>query len=124
MNKDLLRRVLVLMNSKHTFLALCEYGIVITSFLRVFYLLHGTCNKYKCIPKFIISVNFLLQTSCLVSLGEKKEGKSWQVSVNVDQCSFWWKVVASLDTVVGGSFVIISKSFINVVLLVEREWTL
>lgn len=25
MNKDLLRRVLVLMNSKHTFLALCEY---------------------------------------------------------------------------------------------------
>lgn len=24
MNKDLLRRVLVLMNSKHTFLALCE----------------------------------------------------------------------------------------------------
>lgn len=25
MNKDLLRRVLTLMNSKHTFLALCEY---------------------------------------------------------------------------------------------------
>lgn len=91
----------------------------------MFYVVHGTCNKYKCIPKFIISVNFLLQTSCLVSLGgKKKKKKSWQVSVNVDQCNFWWKVVASLDVVVGGSFVIISKSFINVVLLVEHEWTL
>ena len=28
MNKDLLRRVLLLMNSKHTFLALCEYAHV------------------------------------------------------------------------------------------------
>lgn len=34
------------------------------------------------------------------------------------------KVVASLDMVVGGLFVIISKSFINLVLLVEGEWTL
>lgn len=27
MNKDLLRRVLVLMNSKHTFLALCKFPV-------------------------------------------------------------------------------------------------
>lgn len=73
MNKDLLRRVLVLMNSKHTFLALCEYGIVITSFLKVFYVLHGMCNKYKCIPKFIISVNI---ADCLLSkFGKKKKKK-------------------------------------------------
>lgn len=45
MNKDLLRRVLVLMNSKHTFLALCEYGAATVSFLRTFFVLHGICCK-------------------------------------------------------------------------------
>lgn len=33
-NKDLLRRTLVLMKSKHKFLALCEYGDVVISFFK------------------------------------------------------------------------------------------
>lgn len=45
MNKDLLRRVLVLMNSKHTFLALCEYGAATVFFLGMFFVLHGMCCK-------------------------------------------------------------------------------
>lgn len=35
MNKDLLRRVLVLMNSKHTFLALCKSRVFCLFVLRV-----------------------------------------------------------------------------------------
>lgn len=53
MNKDLLRRVLVLMNSKHTFLALCEYGAAVISFFRAW------CARCSSAP---LSLEFVLMS--------------------------------------------------------------
>lgn len=43
--KDLLRRTLVLMKSKHKFLALCEYGTVMISFFKALCVLCGRCTS-------------------------------------------------------------------------------
>lgn len=87
---DLLRRTLVLMKSKHKFLALSEYW---KCFFKALCVLYGRCNSTNVHlnSEFLFICCVLLTT--IKSFGKKEVSffVEEQLSLSTDQCSFWWE---------------------------------